>query len=80
MLYSKVDQLYPLSLDSVSISAITEYWVELLVLCSRFLLVIYLIYGRMYTSVPASQFISPLLSPLVTVNLFSTSVDSISVL
>ena len=41
------------------LQVIAEYWVEFLVLYSRFLLVIYFIYNSMYMSTPISQFVCP---------------------
>ena len=44
-------------LESFSIWAIAENWVEFLELYRRFLLVIYFIYSSVYMSIPISQFI-----------------------
>ena len=64
LLYSKVSQLFihviHSFLDSIPIQVITEYRIELPVLFSRFLLVIYSIYSSVYMSIPISQFIPPL--------------------
>ena len=49
--------------DSLPILAFTEYWVQFSVLSSRFLQVIYFIYGSVYKSIPGSEFIPPLLFP-----------------
>ena len=53
---------------------IIDYWVEFSVLYSRFLFVIYFIYGGVYMSIPNFQFNSFLFSSLIAVSLFSTSV------
>ena len=54
-MYNKVNQSYiyihPL-LDTFPIEVIIEYWVEFLVLCSKSLLVIYLMYSRQWQPTP----------------------------
>ena len=48
----------------------TQYWLDFPVLYSRFVLLIYFIYSRVYLLILTSQFIPPLnVSPLVTINL-----------
>lgn len=44
-------------------------------LCNRSLLCIYFIYSSVFIFIPDSYFIPPLLSPWVTINLFSMSAD-----
>ena len=60
---------------SFLIQVITEYWADFPVLYSRSLLVIYLIYRTMYMLIPSSWFLSPHISPLVTVSLCSIPVS-----
>jgi len=67
-------------LDYFTILAITEYWVEFHVLCSRCLFVVYFIHSSVYMSIPISQLIPlPPLSPSNHYLLFYIC-DSISVL
>ena len=60
-------------LFSFPVQAITEYWIQLPGLCSRSLLVICVIYSIVHTSASNFWFLSHRLSPLTTINLFSTS-------
>ena len=60
---ASVTHTYVHSLDSFPILAFTEYWVEFSVLYSRFLQVIYFVYGSVHKSIPISEFIPPLLFP-----------------
>ena len=52
------------------LQVIVEYWVEFLVLYSRFLLVIYFIYSSMYMSIPISQFVCPSIYLLAIIGIF----------
>ena len=58
----------------------TEHWVGFLVLYNRFSLVIYFIYSSVYMSIPISQFIPTLPSPLVNHKIIFYVCDSISAL
>ena len=52
------------------LQVIAEYWVEFLVLYSRFLYVIYFIYSSMYMSIPISQFVCPSIYLLAIIGIF----------
>ena len=63
--------IYPLFLDFFPIYAITEYWIEVPVLYSKSLLVVYFTYITVYISIPTTQFISP--PPCVPTNKVNTN-------
>jgi len=79
LLYSKVNQLYiyihPLFYGFPT-EGTTEHWVEFPVPYGKFSLIIYFMHSisSVYMSIPIFQFASPLLSCMVSIHSFSTSV------